>query len=169
MKTKHIQNKFNSLNVNSENYNSDLENLLIEIDSRMNELLSDKEKRLYPKRHSEIESYKINGLLEENLALTFLSTPQPSGAIIQRILRDWELNRVDSVSILFEKVIPQIPINEAQWIELHRINTEKYDMLKQLKGIYNSFNARYGIDIIDHELKSINQLKQNIQSLLQEV
>lgn len=168
MNAKQITNSLNSIDFNSDQSNSQLKILLSEIDKRIDELTTKREKILFPKRNSDLESFKTIGLLEENNALSFLASPQTLKSIIQKIMRDLELSRIDSVSILFDKVVSTIPVNESEWIDLHRINPEKYQLLKELKGIYNIFCDRYGIDVIDKELSTLKKIQSNINQQIKE-
>lgn len=136
-----------------------LDEILSDIQEQRESLEKEKLKIFFPKQSSESENIQEMGLTEENNALLFLSTPQPSQAIKSKLVNAIELNKIDFASSLFQKMLPQIPDNDKKWNELKNKSLDKFNLMLAIKTIYKNFIEQKGIGIINSELELLNELE----------
>ena len=160
-------NHFNLENIN-QTENKTIE-LLNDLETAKAELRKLKLNLTYPKQSNNSEVINNNGLEEERNAILFLSTPQSSRAIIEKLINSLELNKIDFASILFERLVPQIPKTESDWYNLDRTNPEKVQLYKSIQGLYKTFCEKRGIDLIDRELELLSQLENRILDFKQAI
>lgn len=136
-----------------------LDEILSEIEAQRESLEKEKLKIFFPKQSSDSANIQEMGLAEENNALLFLSTPQPSQSIKSKLINAIELNKIDFASSLFQKMLPQIPDNEKKWNELKNKSLDKFNLMLAIKTSYKNFIEQKGIGIINSELELLNELE----------
>lgn len=146
-------------NKNTPDALKNIEEILIEIKEQRESLEKEKLSMFYPKQSSKDEHTQEMGLTEENNAMLFLSTPQPSQSIKSKLINSIELNKIDFASTMFQKLLPQVPDNEKKWNELKNKNLYKFNLLLAVKVIYKNFVEQKGIGIINNELEILNELE----------
>ena len=164
-----IEKQILKLDPNSENYFEELENIETEIHSRINELKHDRIVALFPMQSSKDEKHNQIGLEQERNAILFLSTPQSSSSIKDKVINCLELNKVDFVSLIFERLVPQIPKFESDWYNLDRTNPDKVKLYRFIQSVYKTFSEKRGIDAIDRELTKLNNLLTELTTKKEEV
>ena len=153
-----IEKQILKLDSYSENYFEELEKIEAEIQSRISELKRNRIIALFPMQSSKDEKHNQIGLEQERNAILFLSTPQSSSSIKSKVINCLELNKVDFVSLIFEKLVPQIPRAESDWYNLDRKNPDKVRLYRFIQSVYKTFSEKRGIDLIDAELKKLDEL-----------
>ena len=119
----------------------------------------------YPKQAApNLELNKI-GFEEEKAATEFLAAHQSVRTITEKLINSLELNKKDFASVIFEKLLQQVPKTEAEWYNLDRTAPEKVQLYRVIKGQYKIFCDRYGVNNIDHDLKLIAEIERRAKEL----
>ncbi len=143
--------------------------LLNDLETAKTDLRKLKLNLTYPKQSNISEAINQSGLEEERNAILFLSTPQSSRSIVEKLINALELNKIDFASILFERLVPQIPKTEADWYNLDRTNPEKVQLYKSVQSMYKTFCEKRGLGLIDRELELLSQLENRISDFKQAI
>ena len=104
-----------------------------------------------------ILSKSLEGEIQVNNALLFLSTPQPPELIIESLKEAIDQNRIDFASTIFKKILIEFPKDVTSENELKK-DSEKYFLINSVKTIYDSFKEKTGLAEIENDLMEFEKL-----------
>ena len=151
-----IQKEEGSLSPELEN---SLKSVLASLQENRERLTKERVSIFYPKQAAPNLEMNKQGFEEEKAATEFLAAPQSSRSIIEKLINSLELNKKDFASVIFGKLLQQVPKTEAEWYNLDRTNPDKVNLYRVIQGQYKIFCDRYGVNNIDRDLSLIAELE----------
>jgi hypothetical protein len=136
-----------------------IDDIISEIREQKEALRRKKNSLLYPKQASDDKEIRRIGLTEESNAILFLNSPQSSTTIKNNLINALEMDKIDFASTIFQKLKPQIPVDEDKWIEIKAKSQEKFKLLLAVDLLYREFCNQRGITEIINEVVSLNKLE----------
>jgi len=147
-----------SLDKTSGTYQDNLTRIETELNERITELKRQKQIALYPLLSASDESLNIIGEAQRNDAIMFLSEQRDSIAVKDKVIHLLETAQFDAASFILEMFVPDIPKSEAAWFNLDSTAPDKVKLYRFIYRTYKTYSERRGIDLIEQELKKINEL-----------
>jgi len=127
------------------------------IENQITELRKQRLKLLHPYSSSDNTELNVLGLNQTSSADQFLSSPQTSRSIKERVSNALEMNQLEVAVTILENLLPQVPTEEKYWYQLDAQNPDKVVLLKYVKATYDGICERYGIDEIDRKIKNLTK------------